>query len=246
MSDRQLGRQDVHNFLLPYRSRVYNPFELMAKIRRSFEEWEEEGDHKLIMTFKLKDVVDDDREVYGVSEEIMNMLGSWRSPMSGKNWWVNPTNPDAKSYSDICVECSNCGSVFGGTQLRNSHQKHCPPAANEEVRTTLREERVDWLKQAAYYCLDMERASRRLGLKSQTVRDMVWEEEEFSYQDRKKEGLIALATTWHIARKWGTDHQILAEATGFSESTVHSYISRFSRVKDGIPKDPTSNRASHN
>ncbi|AGM11650.1 hypothetical protein HCTV5_40 [Halovirus HCTV-5] len=244
MSDRQLGREDVHNFLLPYRSRVYDPFELMAKIRSSFEGWEENGQDKLILTFKLKDVVDDEREVYGVSEEIMNMLGAWRSPMSGKNWWVNPTNPDARSYSDISVECPNCSATFGGTQHKNSHQKHCSPSVNREVRSNLREKRLDWLDTAARYCLDIERASRRLGLKPQTVRDMVWEEDGFSYEDRKREGRETLATTWHIARDWGTDHHILAEATGYSESTVHSYISRYSQVKDDMPSDPTSNRAS--
>lgn len=244
MVDRQLGRDDVHNFLLPYRSRVYDPFELMAKVRSSFEEWVDDGkEYKLILTFKLKNVVDNDREVYGVSEEIMNMLGSWRSPMSGKNWWVNPRNPGSRSYSDIYVECPNCEAEFGGTRHRNSHIKHCPPDVNEAVRRELRSKRLEWLDDAATYCLDIEVASRRLGLKPQTVRDMVWEEPDFSYEERKQDGRKMLATTWHIARDWGTDHETLARATGFSESTVHSYISRFSQVKDNIPDDPTSDRS---
>jgi hypothetical protein len=244
MSDRQLGLEDVHNFLLPYRSRVYDPFELMAKVRSSLEEWVEDDKNELIVTFKLKNVVDDEREVYGVSEEVMNMLGSWRSPKSGKNWWVNPTNPGSTKYSDITTECPHCSAKFGGTQHRNSHQKHCPPEANQQVWSELRVKRLDWLDTAAYYCLDVERASRRLGLKPQTVRDMVWEKEGFSYEDRKRQGRKALATTWHIASNWGTDYSILAEATGYSESTVHSYISRYSQVKDDIPRDPTSNRSS--
>jgi len=244
MSDRQLKRESVHGFLLPYRSRVYDPFELMAKVRSSFEEWVEDGKkYKLIVTFKLKNVVDDEREVYGVSEEIMNMLGSWRSPMSGKNWWVNPRNPGSRGYSDIYVTCPNCEAEFGGTRHRNSHVKHCSPGVNDVVRANLREARLDWLDSAASYCLDIEVACRRLGLKPQTVRDMVWEEPNFSYENRKRNGRETLATTWHIARDWGTDHEILAKATGFSESTVHSYISRFSQVKDDIPSDPTSDRS---
>lgn len=242
MGDRQLGREDVHNFLLPYRSRVYDPFELMAKIRSSFEEWVENGQDTLILTFKLKDVVDDEREVYGVSEELMNMLGSWPSPMSGKNWWVNPTNPDSRSYSDISVECPNCGVQFGGTQNRNCHSEYCSSETNQQVREQLRQERVSWLEDAARYCLDIETASKRLGLKPQTVRDMAWEVDGFSYGDRKKEGKEALATTWHIARDWGTDTSTIAKSAGFSESTIHSYISRYSQIEDEIPSDPTSPR----
>lgn len=245
MSDRQLERDDVHNFLLPYRSRVYDPFELLAEVRDELDAWVEDGKvFKFKMTFKLHEVVDDERKVYGISEEMMNMVGAWRSPMSGKNWWVNPTNPEARRYSDVNVECPKCAASFGGTRNGNSHDKHCPPSVNRQVRSDLHQERLDWLNTAAYYCLDIETASKRLGLKPQTVRDMVWEEDGFSYEERKREGREALATTWHIARSWGTDHSTLAEASGFSESTVHSYISRYSRVKDDMPRDPTSNRAS--
>lgn len=243
MSERQLERDDVHNFLLPYRSRVYDPFELLAEIRQEMEGWKDDGSYQLRMTFKLKEVVDDERKVYGISEEMMNVLGAWRSPMSGKNWWVNPLNPDSKSYSDIEVVCEHCDARFGGTQLQNKHENACPVGSNSDVWPDLRDKRLDWLDTAAYYCLDIEVACRRLGLKPQTIRDMVWEEDDFSYQKRKKDGRKTMATTWHIAREWGTDHETLAKASGFKESTVHSYISRYSQVEDEIPRDPTSDRS---
>lgn len=244
MPNRQLERDDVHNFLLPFRARVYDPFELLAEIRQEMTEWVEGGDgvYRYKMTFKLKEVVDDERKVYGVSEEMMNMVGSWRSPMSGKNWWVNPTNPGARRYSDIHIDCPNCGATFGGTREVNSHQLHCSPSTNLEVREDLHEKRIDWLDTAAYFGLNIETASKRLGLEQQTVQDMIWEEDGFSYEDRKQEGRKTLATTWHIARDWGTDSETLAEASGYSKSTIHSYISRYSQVKDDMPRDPTSAR----
>ncbi|AGM11906.1 hypothetical protein DNAM5_43 [Haloarcula californiae tailed virus 1] len=243
MSERQLDRDDVFHFLLPYNSRVYNPFELLAEVRSSFEAWVDDGkEYKYKITFKLKNVVDDDRKVYGISNEMMEMVGSWKSPMSGKNWWVNPTNPNARTYSNIFVECPKCGAKFGGVRQENAHREECPPGVSPALRETLHEQRIEWLERAAYYVLDMETASKRLGLSPQTVRDMVWEEEGFSYEDTKHKGRKALSTTWHIAREWGTDNATMAAACGFSESTVHSYISRYSQVEGEIPTDPTSVR----
>lgn len=243
MPNRQLERDDVYNFLLPYRARVYDPFELLAEIRQEIESWVEDGDvYKYKMTFKLKEVVDDEKKVYGVSKEMMNMVGAWQSPMSGKNWWVNPENPEARRYSDVNVECPNCGAVFGGTQEENSHSEHCFPSTNEEVKKKLHERRIGWLRDAALYGLNIETASKRLGLKQQTVQDMIWEEEDFSYKERKKEGKEVLATTWDIAQEWGASRETLAEASGISVSTFKSYRSRYSRIEGDIPDDPTSAR----
>lgn len=243
MSERQLDRDDVHNFLLPYRSRVYDPFKLLAEVQQEFESWEEDGSYKQKMTFKLKNVVENEHKVYGISEEMMNYMGAWRSPMSGKNWWVNPLNPNAGRYSDIRVKCDGCGAEFGGTSAKNSHETNCPNWGESTVRDDLHEARIEWLSDASMYGLDIGVACRRLGLKFQTVRDMVWQEEGFSYQKRKKEGKRRLATTWEIALNWGTDCETLAQASGFTTSTVYSYITLYSQIEGEVPPDPTSDRS---
>lgn len=165
-----------HTFLTrsdPDADPARHPARLMVRLRDYVEERP-----KTAVTFSLTDVLEPfDLDHRSVDERMMYLLGSWQSPWTNKNRWVNPNAPDRIRHSDVVTECE-CGALMARQQAvyhetphdaDNEHTDDCTLQQRYRARARLCENRAEALRQLLRYGQTGRGFTDRLGLTSDSI-----------------------------------------------------------------------------
>lgn len=161
---------DAHHYLLNTTGSSYHPARVMLALRDYID-----GLGERAATFPLSKALEDTPYTHQhVSDRMMYLLGSWKTPLAGNRTtkWVNPAHPNRVRYSDVVTRCE-CGALMARVKdvyhetphdNDNDHDATCTKQNRLRARARLCEARATALREGLAAGQSGRQMADRLGL----------------------------------------------------------------------------------